>query len=170
MITTRLKGDGTVVEILRDGSERPLTQQVDWSRIDATTEDEIAAQFAQDEADAMRDAAASARRVRRKVGLSQIAFARRIGVPSIRCATGNRASARRRDPPRHCCESSTAPRRRRSGSWATGGVDRDRIRSATAAPWHGNCRRGKPRLWISRPAGSGDSRPGCAMAQLPVTG
>ena len=29
----------------------------------------------------MRDAAAYARRVRRKVGLSQLAFAKRIGVP-----------------------------------------------------------------------------------------
>jgi hypothetical protein len=47
MVTrARLEGDGTVVEILRDGSERPLTPQVDWSRIDATTEEEIAAQIA----------------------------------------------------------------------------------------------------------------------------
>ena len=82
MVTkARLKDDGTVVEILRDGSERPLAPQVDWSRIDATTEEEIAAQIAQDDAEAMRDAAAYARRVRRKVGLSQVAFANRIGVP-----------------------------------------------------------------------------------------
>jgi putative transcriptional regulator len=77
----RLKDDGTVVEVLRDGSERPLVGEVDWSRVDATTEEEIAAQIAQDEAQAMRDAAAYARRVRRRVGLSQVAFARRIGVP-----------------------------------------------------------------------------------------
>jgi putative transcriptional regulator len=70
-----------VVEILHDGSERPLAPQVDWSRIDATTEAEIAAQIAEDDAEAMRDATAYARRVRRKVGLSQVAFARRIGVP-----------------------------------------------------------------------------------------
>ncbi|MGH6898410.1 MAG: helix-turn-helix domain-containing protein [Geminicoccaceae bacterium] len=69
-----------MVEILRDGSERPLTPRADWSRIDATTEEEITAQIAEDEAEAMRDAAAYARRVRRKVGLSQVAFARRIGV------------------------------------------------------------------------------------------
>jgi putative transcriptional regulator len=82
MVTrARLKDDGTVVELLRDGSERPLAPQVDWSRIDATTEEEIAAQIAQDDAEAMRDAAAYARRVRRKVGLSQVAFANRIGVP-----------------------------------------------------------------------------------------
>lgn len=77
----RLKHAGTVVEVLRDGSERPLTRQVDWPRIDATTEAEIAAQIAEDDAEAMRDAGAYARHVRRKVGLSQVAFARRIGVP-----------------------------------------------------------------------------------------
>jgi hypothetical protein len=65
-----LKDDGTVVEILRDGSERPLVPQVDWARIDATTEEDIAAQIAEDEAEARRDAAAYARRVRRKAGLS----------------------------------------------------------------------------------------------------
>jgi putative transcriptional regulator len=81
MGTTRLKDDGTVVEVLRDGSEQPLTPQVDWSRIDATTEEEIAAQIAEDDAEALRDAAACARRVRRTVGLSQVAVARRIGMP-----------------------------------------------------------------------------------------
>ena len=82
MVTrARLKEDGTVVEVRRDGSERSLVPQVDWARVDATTEAEIAAQIAADDAEAMRDAAAYARRVRRKVGLSQVAFARRIGVP-----------------------------------------------------------------------------------------
>ena len=82
MVTrARLKDDGTIVEVLRDGSERPLAPQVDWSRLDATTEEQIAAQIAEDDAEAMRDAAAYVRRVRRKVGLSQTAFARRIGVP-----------------------------------------------------------------------------------------
>jgi putative transcriptional regulator len=82
MVTrARVKDDGTVVEILRDGSEQPLAAQASWSRIDATTEEEIATQIVQDEAEARRDAAAYARRVRRKVGLSQVAFARRIGVP-----------------------------------------------------------------------------------------
>jgi putative transcriptional regulator len=81
MMRARLSDDGTVVEVLRDRPERPLVPQVDWARIDTTTEEEIAAQIAEDEAKAMRDAAAYARRVRRKVGLSQVAFARRIGVP-----------------------------------------------------------------------------------------
>jgi putative transcriptional regulator len=81
MTKARLRADRTLVEILPDGSERVITPRTDWSRVDATTEKEIAAQIAEDEAEAMRDAAAYARRVRRRVGLSQVAFARRIGVP-----------------------------------------------------------------------------------------
>jgi putative transcriptional regulator len=81
VMRARLRDDGTVVEILRDGAERPLVPEVNWSRVDATTEEDIAAQIAEDDAEARRDAAAYARRVRRKVGLSQVAFARRIGVP-----------------------------------------------------------------------------------------
>jgi len=81
VIRARLKDDGTVVRILRDGTEQAFEPQVDWARIDTTTEAEIAAQIAEDEAEAMRDAAAYARRVRRKIGLSQVAFAKRIGVP-----------------------------------------------------------------------------------------
>lgn len=81
MAKARLKADQTVVEILPDGSERVITPRTDWSRVDATTEEEIAAQAAEDEAEAMQAAAAYARRVRNKVGLSQVAFAKRIGVP-----------------------------------------------------------------------------------------
>ena len=81
MIKARLKDGGTAVKVLPDGSEQALEPQVDWARIDATTEAEIAAQIAQDDAEAMRDAAAYARRVRRRIGLSQVAFAKRIGVP-----------------------------------------------------------------------------------------
>jgi putative transcriptional regulator len=69
-----------VVEIGRAGSEWLLEPEVDWSRIDAT-EEEIAAQIAAADAEAMRDAAAYTRRVRRNIGLSQVAFARCLGVP-----------------------------------------------------------------------------------------
>lgn len=81
MTKVRLRDDGRVVEILADSSERRLEPRADWSRLDATTEEEIAAQAAEDDAEAVRDAAAYARRVRQKVGLSQKAFALRIGVP-----------------------------------------------------------------------------------------
>lgn len=32
-----------MVEVLGDGSERPLVPQVDWTTLDATTEEQVAA-------------------------------------------------------------------------------------------------------------------------------
>ena len=81
MTWARLTTDGVVVEIRPDGTEAPIEAGCDWSRVDATTEEEIKAQIAEDDTEAMRDAAAYARGVRERVGLSQTAFARRIGVP-----------------------------------------------------------------------------------------
>ena len=81
MTKARIKKDGSVVEVLQDGSERSLSPRIDLGRIDATTEDEIEAQAAQDDEEAKRDAAAYARRVRQRTGLSQAMFAKRIGVP-----------------------------------------------------------------------------------------
>jgi hypothetical protein len=73
MVTrARLKDDGTVVEILRDGSERPLVPQVDWARVDATTEEEIAAQIAEDDAAVRRDAARLGSNCRRGKGMPLI--------------------------------------------------------------------------------------------------
>ncbi len=77
----RLDTDGSVVELLPDGSTRRIAPRTDWSRADAVTEADIARHAAADDADAMRDAAAWARRVRRRLGLSQTDFARRIQVP-----------------------------------------------------------------------------------------
>jgi hypothetical protein len=63
---------------------RPQWERVvptaDLARIDATSDEEIAAQQAEDDAEAARDSASRARRVRRRTGFSQIEFARRIGV------------------------------------------------------------------------------------------
>ena len=55
--------------------------RIDNKRVDATTEDDIARHMAEDEKAARRDAAAYARRVRKRTGLTQVAFATRIGVP-----------------------------------------------------------------------------------------
>lgn len=77
----RLEPDGTVVEILADGTTRPLPPRSDWSRVDATTEADIARHEREDTADAMREAASWARQVRQRLGLSQADFSRRIGVP-----------------------------------------------------------------------------------------
>lgn len=55
--------------------------RVDRRRLDATTVADLAAQQAEDDADAMQDAARFVRRVRRRLGLTQQEFARRIDVP-----------------------------------------------------------------------------------------
>ena len=57
-----------------------LPGRLDIGRVDATTDADIAAQHAADEAAAMQDAAQFARRVRRRLGLSQAELAARIQV------------------------------------------------------------------------------------------
>jgi putative transcriptional regulator len=52
----------------------------DMARVDATTEKEIAVQASIDEAEAMQDVAKFARRVRKRLGLSQLEFSTRIDV------------------------------------------------------------------------------------------
>ena len=49
--------------------------------LDATTEVDLANQQAEDDAEAMQDAARFVRRVRQRLGLTQQEFARRIDVP-----------------------------------------------------------------------------------------
>ena len=56
------------------------TGHIDPARVDATTEEDIAAHQADDEAEAMQDAAKFARRVRKRLGLSQTEFSQRIDV------------------------------------------------------------------------------------------
>ena len=53
---------------------------IDAKRVDATTEADIAAHKAEDDADAKRDAGRYVRRVRRRLGFSQSEFADRIDV------------------------------------------------------------------------------------------
>ncbi len=71
--------------------------RVDPARVDATSEEDIAAHKAADEAEALQDAAKFARRVRKRLGLSQSEFSHRIDVPldtirnweqGKRCPTG----------------------------------------------------------------------------------
>ncbi len=54
--------------------------RIDKARVDATTEADIARHAADDEAQAMQDAARFARRVRKRLGFSQAEFAERIDV------------------------------------------------------------------------------------------
>jgi len=53
---------------------------IDAAGVDATTDQDIAVHIEQDEALAMQDAAQFARRVRRRLGFSQVEFAKRIDV------------------------------------------------------------------------------------------
>ena len=55
--------------------------RIDPRRVDATTEADIQRHAAEDGAASAQDAAAYTRRVRRRTGLTQAAFAARIGVP-----------------------------------------------------------------------------------------
>jgi len=56
------------------------TGWIDAVGVDATTEEDIARHIAEDEAEAMQDAARFARRVRKRLGLSQAEFSQCIDV------------------------------------------------------------------------------------------
>jgi putative transcriptional regulator len=71
---------GAVTRRRPAGPWEPVEPRTDWTRVDATTEVEIERQAASDDAEAAKDAAAWVRRVRRRAGLSQAEFARRIGI------------------------------------------------------------------------------------------
>jgi len=73
MLRVRLKADGRLVEVLPDGSERALPSDP----LAIAT----AAHQAARSSDARRQDASYARSVRGRTGLTQSAFAARIGVP-----------------------------------------------------------------------------------------
>ncbi len=73
MKTVRMTIDSAIPATLASG-------RIDPARVDATTEADIAKQIAADEAEAMQDAAKFARRVRKRLGLSQAEFSERIDV------------------------------------------------------------------------------------------
>ena len=70
----------SIVRVRLEGSGAPVGR-IDVQRVDATTEADLQRQAAEDDAAAAQDAALYARRVRRRTGLTQAAFAQRIGVP-----------------------------------------------------------------------------------------
>ncbi len=55
--------------------------RIEPARVDRTTELDIARHIAEDDALAMQDAARYARGVRKRLGLTQLEFSERIGVP-----------------------------------------------------------------------------------------
>ncbi len=74
MTTVRVKVNLNRPEQLPEGRVNP-------EMLDATTEQDLAVQQQKDDAEAMQDAARYARQVRRRLGLTQTEFARRIEVP-----------------------------------------------------------------------------------------
>jgi putative transcriptional regulator len=78
-VRVRLAADGGLTNII--APDRPIEARVDLRRVDATTEADIARHAEADDAEAFREAASYARRVRRRTGLTQAVFAARIGVP-----------------------------------------------------------------------------------------
>jgi putative transcriptional regulator len=85
----RQLSDGTLVQILPDGTTRPLPDQTDWARVDAMTDEQIhAAAMADPDARPMTpEELAKARRVprvrtlRRALGMTQEEFAARYHIP-----------------------------------------------------------------------------------------
>ena len=74
MSTTRVR--------IEPGEPRSLSEaRVNPAVLDGTSEAEVALQEREDDAEAMQDMARFARRVRRRLGLTQVEFARRIDVP-----------------------------------------------------------------------------------------
>lgn len=74
MKTIRVRIDPSTPESLAQG-------RIDSARVDATSEAALARQRAADDAEAMQDAAKFARRVRKRLGLTQAEFAECINVP-----------------------------------------------------------------------------------------
>lgn len=81
--------DGTFVQILPDGSTRPLADDTDWERIRAMTEEEIEANALSDpdnppltdEELARFHRVPDVESIRSKLNLSQEQFAARFGIP-----------------------------------------------------------------------------------------
>src|SRR5258708_34002106 len=78
-VRARLNRDGTAVRLGR-GRQNKMRPRADLARIDATSDAELVRHAADDERAAQADAGAYARGIRRRLNLSQAAFAQRIGV------------------------------------------------------------------------------------------
>jgi len=74
MVTTRIKVDPENLVTFPKGRIKPAV-------VNGTNAAQIARQQREDEAETMRDMARYARRVRRRLGLTQVEMARRIDVP-----------------------------------------------------------------------------------------
>jgi putative transcriptional regulator len=80
-VRVRLAEDGSMVRVFPDGGTEPIVPQVDYAKLNATTEADIARHEAEDEVACAIRAGQYVRAVRRKVGLSQVMFARKFQIP-----------------------------------------------------------------------------------------
>lgn len=88
-IVAKRRSDGTIVQVLPDGTTRPLKDKTDWQRLRDMTDDEVyAAALADPDAQPLtEERLAQVRRVprsktlRRALGLTQEEFAARFQIP-----------------------------------------------------------------------------------------
>jgi putative transcriptional regulator len=88
-IKARKLKDGRIVEVLSSGRTRPFSDQTDWSRADAMTDEEIhAAALADPDAQPLTEGQLArlrpfsrAKRLRIRLRLTQEQFAKRYGIP-----------------------------------------------------------------------------------------
>ena len=89
MVRVRRQTDGTLVQILEDGTARPLEDRTNWARVDAMTDEEIEANAASDpdnppltaEELARMQRVPNPKEIRQRMHLSQEQFAVRFHVP-----------------------------------------------------------------------------------------
>ena len=89
IVRVRSLRDGTVVQVMPDGSTKPLEDRTDWARLEAMTEEEIEANALSDpddppltieELNRMRPVP-NPRRIRERLTLTQEQFAERFEIP-----------------------------------------------------------------------------------------
>lgn len=88
-IRARRLDDGTIVQVLPDGSTRPLESRTDWAQLRAMTEEEIESNAASDpdnppmthEELARMNPVPNAREIRKRLRLSQEQFAASFHLP-----------------------------------------------------------------------------------------
>ena len=89
IVRARKGPDGRLVQVMPDGSTRPLEDRTDWARLAAMTEEEIEANalsdpdnppFTEEELAHMRRVG-ELRRVRRRLNLTQEQFAEQFQIP-----------------------------------------------------------------------------------------
>jgi|HubBroStandDraft_3_1064219.scaffolds.fasta_scaffold378457_2 putative transcriptional regulator len=88
-IVAKRQSDGSLVQVLADGTTRPLEDKMDWARLRAMTDEEVhAAAMADPDARPMTDAewdaapkVPRAKTLRRALGLTQEEFAARFQIP-----------------------------------------------------------------------------------------